>query len=680
MWRQHGSRENDSVNTGYTTIITPIRPNQTEALRRHLRSEVEPQFDPAAILRCNRFPFDEIQNLHLCSFVILDADPEFPPCLVFEATFDGSRACFFDALLQVASRPMHEIYQHCEQYPVSGVAAPELFKRYLADHDVGAQTFFRGSPGRTVAQIRGEASIYQALVRFVSNRWRSLEPMPATFAGLQEELHRVIRQSPANRWGEQVAAVPWEVAFRGLLAGTVVLASLTIACGIGVLLIGLFGLGISHVYHDGPAYVGQVGSFLFGHSSFQWLNQLSGMLGMTISLPLTGLLLAWGGVRFLQLFFQYEDPRAKFGLRLSVLVLTIIAYAFLAAFIGFALLLLDPMSKLDPSFTAWLNESFNRAHSLRLLLTGLVAFVVFILSQHWTTTQKLAVQFEELDRKGESLRRLAIDVLRLCKILAVVSVLFVISRYLPDRVNSFLVGILFPLLKVSLLLAAYTFVGVLIVGFALFLVARIKEYADRTRFASAGELITVDNSCAYAREEGGTNTYQNHLASLTYVKPGFVRLWMLKLTLFFIGLLSRFWFNVGDLGGIPTILSARWVMIDAGKRLLFLDHYGGAWDSYLNEFIDMHAVTGLNAIWTNTFIKASGKKYGFPETEYYFWKGAQTERPFKAYVRQSQIKTIVWYSAYPMPATININTRTNLRQSLFKSLTSCEVDALLQNL
>ncbi|WP_436441436.1 hypothetical protein, partial [Enterococcus faecium] len=79
-----------------------------------------------------------------------------------------------------------------------------------------------------------------------------------------------------------------------------------------------------------------------------------------------------------------------------------------------------------------------------------------------------------------------------------------------------------------------------------------------------------------------------------------------------------FWFNRGELGGIPTILSARWVMIDGGKRLLFLDNYGGAWESYLNEFIDLAAVKGLNAIWSNTFVTAEGKSYGFPAAKFLF--------------------------------------------------------------
>jgi hypothetical protein len=164
------------------------------------------------------------------------------------------------------------------------------------------------------------------------------------------------------------------------------------------------------------------------------------------------------------------------------------------------------------------------------------------------------------------------------------------------------------------------------------------------------------------------------------VKPGRFSIWSLRLTLFVINLLARFWYNIGNLGDIPTILSARWVIIDNGKRLLFLDHYSGAWESYLNEFIDMGAVKGMNAIWTDTFVKYGGKKYGFPETEYRLWKGAQDARPFKAYVRQSQIETIVWYSAYPRLATVNINKFTDIRQRLFKPLDACEVDSLLQDI
>ena len=214
-------------------------------------------------------------------------------------------------------------------------------------------------------------------------------------------------------------------------------------------------------------------------------------------------------------------------------------------------------------------------------------------------------------------------------------------------------------------------------------VARWRERKDEGQFAdpAALEARAAENAKKYAREEGGNNRYQNHLASLTLVKPGFVHGIGLRGTLFLINLLSRFWFNVGTLGNIPTILSARWVLIDSGRRLLFLDNYGGAWNSYLNEFIDMAGVKGLNAIWTNTFVEGDGRgALQLSRTEFYFWKGAQAELPFKAYVRESQIETIAWYSAYPSLSVVNINTSTATRQSLSSPLAPSEIDAVIQNL
>jgi len=231
----------------------------------------------------------------------------------------------------------------------------------------------------------------------------------------------------------------------------------------------------------------------------------------------------------------------------------------------------------------------------------------------------------------------------------------------------------------------YTLLGVLgayIVGFLIMLLLRAVELSDARKFADPALLMprARQNASKYAREEGGINRFQNHLTSITHVKPGFLRRWTLRVTLFAIDLLSRFWFNRGELGGIPTILSARWVMIDKGRRLVFLDNYGGAWDSYLNEFIDMEAVKGLNAIWSNTFVKAAGQPFAFPRTRFLFWYGAQAEQPFKAYVRQSQVETIVWYGAYPTLSVVNINENTRIRQSLFLPLSTCEIDSIFHSL
>jgi hypothetical protein len=94
----------------------------------------------------------------------------------------------------------------------------------------------------------------------------------------------------------------------------------------------------------------------------------------------------------------------------------------------------------------------------------------------------------------------------------------------------------------------------------------------------------------------------------------------------------------------------------------------------------MTAVKGLNAIWSNTFVKAQGQCYGFPETRFLFWRGAQAERPFKAYVRESQIETVAWYGGYPTLSVVNINTNSQLRQALGKPQTSSQIDTIFQNL
>jgi hypothetical protein len=49
-------------------------------------------------------------------------------------------------------------------------------------------------------------------------------------------------------------------------------------------------------------------------------------------------------------------------------------------------------------------------------------------------------------------------------------------------------------------------------------------------------------------------------------------------------------------------------------------------------------------------------------------------------VRESQVETIAWYSAYPLLSVVNINTSTAARQSFSEPLAACEIDAVVQNL
>jgi hypothetical protein len=676
-----GHRKDAAVTLGYITIVTPIVPGHKDTLERYLRKDVSPQFDPVAIIRCqNSFRFDQIKGLHFCSLLILHGGEKADAsCLVFEATFDGPREEFLQDLLRVAPNGIQAIYENCEGYPKSGLAAPDLVKDYLVRNDAGAQTFFSGSPGRSVSQIRGEKRIRDKIVSFVSRR-RFESGAPTTFLDLQRELQqKIIRGRPANRWAEQPAVVPWEVAQRGRVAAAAGLALLILACGLGAFILLLCGRGPADVSNMALSLMSWSESFAAGVIDSSWfLRQIAlcvDKLQLPIPLPLVTLIFAWGVLRVFELIVdlvvEKGNPRSEsFLWRYLVHVSIILRYALVVFLVCFAVLSLKrgttPVSSLGFSI---------------LLLVA--AAVIWLWLRHRATSLELLIQFQRLRPAREIMRRFGLEAVRFAMVVVVVWALLIIGLQMPSSITHGLGTFVFPLTGFLLVLTIYVLTGVLavylILGPLLSTLVRCLELADRSNFTPATELITQRfDTAVYERENGGVNKYQNHLASLTYVKPGFLRACLLRITLFVIGLLSRFWFNQGDLGGIPTILAARWVLIDGGRRLLFLTNYGGGWESYLDEFIDMGAVQGLNSIWTNTFIKSNDckRRYAFPQTNFYLWGGAQAEQPFKAYVRQSQIETIVWYSAYPTLSVINLNTNTDLRQALFKPLAPYELDSV----
>jgi hypothetical protein len=159
---------------------------------------------------------------------------------------------------------------------------------------------------------------------------------------------------------------------------------------------------------------------------------------------------------------------------------------------------------------------------------------------------------------------------------------------------------------------------------------------------------------------------QNHLVSVTDVKPGWLRMLTLRFVLFAINLLARYIFTQGNLGGIVTIHFARWVILAppgaTRPRLLFLSNYDGSWENYLGEFID-RASAGLTAVWSNTQL---GTDRGFPNTRWLFLAGgSRDEQRFKNYARQSQQAGGIWFSAYPSLSVKQVINNSAIRTGVF---------------
>jgi hypothetical protein len=165
---------------------------------------------------------------------------------------------------------------------------------------------------------------------------------------------------------------------------------------------------------------------------------------------------------------------------------------------------------------------------------------------------------------------------------------------------------------------------------------------------------------------------QNALTHLVRLRSGDRREHVLRTAHAYINRLAQAYFNdIGQLGGIPSIHFAKWLLIDEGRRLLFLSNYDSSWESYLGDFVDQAAV-GLNLAWSCT--------EDYPRTRALAFDGAEDEERFKAWGRAHQLPTQVFYSAYPDLSIAAINNNTWIRQGLQQRPSASDLGAWFRRL
>jgi hypothetical protein len=218
----------------------------------------------------------------------------------------------------------------------------------------------------------------------------------------------------------------------------------------------------------------------------------------------------------------------------------------------------------------------------------------------------------------------------------------------------------------SLAIALGTVVVALAVALA---VLRYKEKRDEqdpptTDFGHVASLLRREDVLS-----GQRAIVQNQMSSVTNIKPGAFRHALLRTVLKVVDAAGRYVYIKGSLGDIPSIHFARWVIIDGGRRLLFFSNFDGSWENYLGDFIDK-AASGLTAVWSNT--------RAFPRSRWLVKDGARDEQRFKAYARNSQTITEVWYSAYKYLTVQNIHENARIRAGLSGTQTASETEAWLR--
>jgi hypothetical protein len=227
-----------------------------------------------------------------------------------------------------------------------------------------------------------------------------------------------------------------------------------------------------------------------------------------------------------------------------------------------------------------------------------------------------------------------------------------------------------PLLLVGLLVLLLVWLGVipgfmllllvLLVGLGLLRMNEERELPDRK--PAKPEVVRQ------LREDEDFGV-QNQVVAIGFFKLGWFRKILSRLVLELADYLIRHVYNRGSLSGLNTIHSARWVILDQGRRLFFTSNYDGSLESYMNDFIDQ-AFWGLNAIFCNGD--------GFPKTRWLFWGGIQDEMAYKTFLPTRQVPTQVWYSAYEQLSTVNIQNNALIREKLFAPLSQPEAEAWLR--
>ena len=165
----------------------------------------------------------------------------------------------------------------------------------------------------------------------------------------------------------------------------------------------------------------------------------------------------------------------------------------------------------------------------------------------------------------------------------------------------------------------------------------------------------ADTSYVSAIAKGEDRDVTNSFSAIGSLKPGVLRLLITQVALWVVGQTAILIFNRGRLARVSTIHFARWVLLDGNRRVFFASNYDGSLESYMDDFINKVAF-GLNLVFSNGI--------AYPPTDYLVLRGAWQEQMFKQFLHRHQLKTDVWYKAYPGLTNADLARNARIREGL----------------
>jgi len=168
-------------------VVTDVHTGRLDELRSTL---AEIAADPGG----NQIlPFAPFERLHFASIVLADGADLPAPQLIFEANVDGPAAAFLDELIATAPAGLDALYATTPGYP--GSAAGPL-REWLEDRIVWPRAYHIGACGRSVARIREERRLHDAICGFVDRQERSGELKGLTAPELRARIVDYVAADP----------------------------------------------------------------------------------------------------------------------------------------------------------------------------------------------------------------------------------------------------------------------------------------------------------------------------------------------------------------------------------------------------------------------------------------------------------------------------------------------------
>jgi hypothetical protein len=177
------------------------------------------------------------------------------------------------------------------------------------------------------------------------------------------------------------------------------------------------------------------------------------------------------------------------------------------------------------------------------------------------------------------------------------------------------------------------------------------------RHETTDPVIRKRADAAYTRAiaVGEDRDVTNPFSAIGSLKPGWFRLAITVVALRLVGLSAILIYNRGRLARVSTIHFARWVLLDGSRRVFFASNYDGSLESYMDDFINKVAF-GLNLVFSNGI--------AYPPTDFLVNRGAWREQMFKHFLHRRQVKTDVWYKAYPGLTNADLARNARIRRGL----------------